>query len=82
MEEDRVVGTENFRPDHIVQKGNDILILDITVPFRNALVALEEARKTKLEKNNNLATELSINSKKAIVEAIVVGGIGVLGPGK
>lgn len=50
------------------------------MPFENALVALEEARKTKLEKDNNLAIELSINSKKTIVEAIDVGALGSWNP--
>lgn len=68
----RVVGTENFGQYLVVHKGNDILILDITVSFENDIVADEEARKAKLQKYNNLATELLVNGKNTIVEAIVV----------
>lgn len=43
--EDQVVGSSNVRPDLVLKKNNDILILDITVPFGNGLGALTEARK-------------------------------------
>lgn len=48
MGEDRVVGTQNLRPDLVVHKGNDI-IFDITVPFDNGLEAFDSTRKEKTE---------------------------------
>lgn len=71
-----MVGGGGLKPDLVIKKGKDILILDITVPFENGLVALEEARQRKIDKDSDLAKELSMNGCSASVEAIVVGSLG------
>lgn len=50
ISEDQVVRSANVRPDLVLKKNNDILILDITVPFENGLEVLTEARRLKEEK--------------------------------
>lgn len=61
LEEDQVLGIQNLRPDLVVQKGNDIIIFDATVPFENGLEAFSSARNSKLEKYTQLADELAAN---------------------
>lgn len=73
--EDWVMGTENLRPDLVIQKNNEILILDITVPFENGLEAFAEARRIKERKYCNLVAEMSCDGKMASVQAIVVGAL-------
>lgn len=69
-------GTQNFRPDLVIQKGRDILIIDVTVPFDNGLESFKEARRIKEVKYRDLAIELSVGGKNAVVQAIVVGVLG------
>lgn len=63
------MGSENLRPDLVVQKGNDIIIFDVTVPFENGFQAFEDDRKNKVEKYRNLATEPQKNMCKIISQA-------------
>lgn len=74
--ENSVVGTENLKPDLVVRKRNEIIIIDVTVPFENGLYAFDKARNLKLTKYSNLAKELSSNGNVAVVEAVVVGALG------
>lgn len=74
--ENQVVGTQNLRPDLVIQKDRDIIIIDVTVPFENGMVAFDNAREAKETKYNELATELSREGKKAKVEAFIVGSLG------
>lgn len=79
--ENQVVDVGNLRPDLLLKKGNDILIIDVTVPFENGLEALEDARKEKLENYSDLARELSNDYVKAKVEAVIEGSLGSWDPG-
>lgn len=47
MGEDCVLGSENLRPDLVVQKGNDIIIFDVTIPFENGFQVFEDAVRIK-----------------------------------
>ena len=48
--ENQKLGTEDLRPDLVLKKDNDILILDITVPFENDHDAFKNARLIKEQK--------------------------------
>ena len=63
--EDQRVGSSDLRPDLVIQKGNEILITDVTVPFENELTAFERGRQIKEEKYVDIASELSIDGKKS-----------------
>lgn len=79
--EDQVVGTTNRRrPDLILKKGNDILILDVTCPFENGLQAFQDARKEKEEKYVEVAEEMSRQGTRVRVDAIIVGSLGSWDP--
>lgn len=73
--EDRVVGTQNLRPDLVIQKNKEILILDVVCPFDQGLVAFVEARRKKIVKYIQLAGELFVNGISASVEAMVVSAL-------
>ena len=74
--EDQRLGTENLRPELVLKKENDILIVDITVPLENGLKSFEDARLVKEAKYSNLGRELAADGKKAKVEAIIIGNLG------
>lgn len=78
--ENQVVGTQNLRPDRVICKENEIIIIDVTVPFENGLQAFERARNEKLEKYDALAKELSVAGKRAKVVAFIVGSLGSWDP--
>lgn len=63
--EDREIGNQNLRSDLVIQKDNEIIIFDVTVPFDNDLKDFEGARRLKKEKYRQLVTELSINGRQA-----------------
>lgn len=81
--EDKVVGSENLRPDLVIRKGKETIIFDVTVPFEDGPQAIESARRKKVEKYKNLDHvdhELSIDGSVVVVEAIVVGDLGSWDP--
>lgn len=51
----------------VLKKGNNILILDITVYFENGLNAFVETRRLKEEKYRNIDDELSVDCSSAMV---------------
>lgn len=50
MGESEKMGSEDRRPDLVLKKDKDVLILDATVPFDNGLEALAKGRRKKVEK--------------------------------
>lgn len=55
VREDRAVGSDNLRPDLVLKKIHELLILGITVPFENGTEAFVVARRTNEEKYRELA---------------------------
>lgn len=47
VSDDRAVGSAILRPDLVLKKNRDLLILDVTVPFENGLEAFAVVRRTK-----------------------------------
>ena len=80
LREDQRVGSGDLRPDLVLQKGNEILIIDVTVPIENEYIAFDRARQSKEEKYTDIARELSVDGKKAKVEAVSVGSLGSWDP--
>lgn len=80
VSEDRAVGNSNLRPDLVIQKGSDMIVIDVTVPFDNGLEAFEKARQEKIRKYTGIAQELSLQGRNVAVEAIVVGALGSWDP--
>lgn len=66
----------NLRPDLVLVKDGNAVILDITIPFDNKADAFSEARRAKQEKYRGLAEALSARYEKVEVDAIVLGSLG------
>lgn len=47
---DRVAGTENLRPDLVIQDNNGIILFDVIVPFEIGPEAFETVKKNKFDK--------------------------------
>lgn len=45
-----MVGKQNLLPDLVIQKFNEIITIDVIVPFENGVSALEDASKRKINK--------------------------------
>lgn len=78
--EDRPVGTSTLRPDLVLARGEEAIILDVTVPFENRRSALLEARQKKIEKYQPIRDYLQQRYQRVTVDAIVVGALGSWDP--
>ncbi|KAK8742630.1 hypothetical protein OTU49_001595, partial [Cherax quadricarinatus] len=80
-ENQRVAGAlDTGRPDLIITKDGDALMIDVTCPFENGPEAFTEARLRKEEKYAELAAELRQNYHRVTVEAFIVGSLGSYDP--
>jgi hypothetical protein len=70
----------NLRPDLVVANNTTATIIDITVPFENRPAALEEARREKRRKYEDLARALRSRFPEVKVDAIVLGALGTWDP--
>ncbi|XP_049527461.1 uncharacterized protein LOC125947135 [Dermacentor silvarum] len=78
--ENRPVGTTNLRPDLVLCRGEEAIIVDVTCPFDNRPAALIEARQKKEEKYKPVQEYLQRKYQKVSVEAIIVGALGSWDP--
>ena len=70
----------NLRPDLVLVKNNNAIIIDVTVPFENRMDAFCEAREGKKQKYENLAHALRTKYAEVKVDAFVVGSLGAWDP--
>lgn len=49
---------DNGRPDLVIRKEGEVIIIDVTCPFENGEGAFSDSRRTKEERYRNLANEL------------------------
>lgn len=70
----------NLRPDLVLVKDGNAVILDVTIPFDNRTEAFGEARQAKQVKYQGLAEALSTRYQKVEVDAIVLGSLGSWDP--
>ncbi len=68
------------RPDLVLRKDREVIIVDITCPFENGEDAFAEARRVKEAKYNDLANQLRITHQRVVVEAFIVGPLGAYDP--
>lgn len=79
--ENQPVGDTTLRPDLVLARGEEAIVLDVCVPFENRPAALQEARATKIAKYQPVRQFLLRRFQKVTVEAIVVGALGSWDPG-
>lgn len=76
------LGRKALRPDLVITKDKEAIIIDVTCPFEGGRNALAEARKIKMDKYHELAEELAGWSRfdKVTIEPIIVGALGSWDP--
>lgn len=70
------VGRNRLRPDLMLQKCDDVLLLDVAFPFENGNVTFDVARLIKERKYAPLVAELSSRFRTVRFDAIIVGSLG------
>ncbi|KAF8778866.1 Retrovirus-related Pol polyprotein type-1 like protein [Argiope bruennichi] len=80
ISENQRVGPDNLRPDLVVQSGNKIFIVDVTIPFENRMEGFEKAKRLKHDKYASLLPLYSSNGVQAAIIPIVVGALGAWDP--
>ena len=77
----QVVGlNDSCRPDILIENGNEITVIDITVPFENDSGALQCAEDRKVMKYQNIAHHFASQEKNCRVFGFVVGSLGTWHP--
>ena len=80
-ENQQVPGSEiNSRPDLVITKGDEAIIIDVTCPFENGENAFEQAREEKKAKYQDVARFLRRQYRKVTIEPFIVGSIGAYDP--
>nr|XP_050025000.1 uncharacterized protein LOC126519682 [Dermacentor andersoni] len=77
--ENQVVVTTSLKPDLVLARGEEALILDVGCPFENRLQAFQDARKAKEEKYSPVQRHLLRRFQRMTVDAVVVGCLGIRG---
>ncbi|XP_055947152.1 uncharacterized protein LOC129980793 [Argiope bruennichi] len=80
ISENQRVGPDNLRPDLVVQSGNRVFIVDVTIPFENRMEGFEKAKRLKHDKYASLLPLYSSNGMQAAIIPIVVGALGAWDP--
>lgn len=78
--ENRPVGNTNLRPDLVISRGEEAIVLDVCCPFENRREALRTARENKLSKYEPVRPFLLQRYQKVAVDAVVVGALGSWDP--
>ena len=68
------------RPDLVLTRGEEALIVDVNCPFENGERAFEEAREEKISKYQDVARFLRGTYRKVSVEPFIVGSLGSYDP--
>ncbi|GLV46536.1 hypothetical protein CBL_20861 [Carabus blaptoides fortunei] len=69
-------GMAGLRPDLVLVKGKQAIVIDVTVAFENRQEALMAARQGKIQKYTPLANHLSATYTEVAIEPVVVGSLG------
>nr|XP_045589259.1 uncharacterized protein LOC123751200 [Procambarus clarkii] len=70
----------NLRPDIVLEKNGEVLLVDVTCPFENGEASLDEARLRKEQKYAPIAAALRRTYKQVTVHAFIVGSLGSYDP--
>ncbi|XP_075723841.1 uncharacterized protein LOC142765922 [Rhipicephalus microplus] len=74
--ENRFVGDTGLRPDLVVVRGEEALVIDVACPFENTPEAFSNARNDKLAKYEPVAAYLRRRYQRVTVAAVIVGTLG------
>ncbi|KAL1415301.1 hypothetical protein MTO96_029572 [Rhipicephalus appendiculatus] len=74
--ENQVVGDTGLRPDLVLVRGKEAIVLDVTCPFENTPEAFTNARNAKLARYQPVAAFLRRRYQRVTVDAVIVGALG------
>lgn len=80
ISENQFIRNTDLKPDLVLIKGKELLVIDVTCPFDNGYSNFITARKDKVEKYAPFANHYNSVYKKVNIEAIVVGSLGSWDP--
>lgn len=72
--ENQFIGNSSLKPDLVLSRGDEVVILDITCPFDNGYGVFSGARKDK--KYAPLRDYFKTSFKNIHIDAIIVGSVG------
>ena len=77
----QVVGmTDACRPDIVIEDGDEVTVIDVTVPFENDVEALQTAEDRKVQKYQHVIHHVETQGKSCRVYGFVVGSLGAWHP--
>ena len=71
---------DTCRPDILIENGNEVTVIDVTVPFENSSDALQAAEDRKIQKYAHIAQHFMRMGKNCRVFGFVVGSLGAWHP--
>nr|XP_037275921.1 uncharacterized protein LOC119168631 [Rhipicephalus microplus] len=74
--ENQAVGDTGLRPDLILVRGEEAIVIDVTCLFENTPDAFENARNAKLAHYEPVAAFLGRRYQRVTVDAVIVGALG------
>nr|XP_037275942.1 uncharacterized protein LOC119168652 [Rhipicephalus microplus] len=74
--ENQAVGDTGLRPDLVLVRGEEAIVIDVTCPFENTPDAFENARNAKLAHYEPVAAFLRRRYQRVTVHAVIVGALG------
>ncbi|XP_075726414.1 uncharacterized protein LOC142768330 [Rhipicephalus microplus] len=78
--ENQQVGVPSLRPDLVLARAEEALILDVCCPFDNRMQAFQEARRVKEQKYAPLQRHLLQRFQRVFIDSIIVGCLGSYDP--
>nr|XP_037275947.1 uncharacterized protein LOC119168656 [Rhipicephalus microplus] len=78
--ENRPVGDTGLRPDLVLVRGEEALLIDVACPFENTLEAFTNTRNDKLGRYQPVADYLRRHYQRVTVAAVIVGALGAWDP--
>lgn len=74
--ENRPVGNTGLRPDLVLVRGEEALVIDVACPFENTPAAFANTRNDKTAKYEPVAAYLRRRYQRVTVAAVIVGALG------
>lgn len=75
---DQPIERERLRPDIILTKGRQAIVINVACPFENGPGALNASRENKIKKYTNLVNEMLSSHRfdRVTIEPFIVGALG------
>lgn len=78
--QNRPVGTTGLRPDLLLVRGEEALVIDVACPFESTPAAFTNTRNDKLSEYEPVTAHLRRHYQSVTVAAVIVGALGARDP--